>query len=536
MKKILVFIFLLTNSLVVAQTDHFPYRVEISPLEIADFPGLHSFVFGQHQGKWLLIGGRRDGLHPRQPIASFPATSNNTEIFVVDEESKTFWSASVNLLPVNLKEQLQSTNMNFFQDGLRLYIIGGYAFSASRAAHITFPYITSIDVPGLIDAIINEGNILPFFIQVEDERMAVTGGQLAKMDDFFYLIGGHRFDGRYNPMGGPSFTQTYTNQIRKFKIAPNIGPLAISDYQEITDPIHLRRRDYNLVPQVFPDGSEGYMISSGVFQIDADLPFLYPVDITKDGYIPRTEFNQYLSNYHGPKIAIHDREYNQTHSLFFGGMSQYYYENNELIQDDRVPFTKGISRVTRYENNGFVEYPLPIEMPELQGASAEFIPNLSLPMYSNKVVKINEIKNDEILLGHIVGGIFSQSRNPFSDNQISNTRADNTIYSVKLIKSPITSIPKIDGSNPFEIFIFPNPVHKNFIVSYQLDQVSTTRYYLINSNGGIILEGKFDNQTIGKNEFRLNLPENTPAQIMFLTLCFDEKYYVSKKVIIEDNL
>jgi hypothetical protein len=336
-------------------------------------------------------------------------------------------------------------------------------------------------------------------------------------------------------MGGPSFTQSYTNQIRKFKIAPNIGPLAISDYEAITDPIHLRRRDYNLVPQIFPDGSEGYMISSGVFQIDADLPFLYPVDITREGYIPRTEFNQYLSNYHGPKIAIHDSEYKQTHAIFFGGMSQYYYENNELIRDDKVPFTKGISRVTRYENNGFVEYPLPIEMPELQGASAEFIPNLNLPMYSNGVVKISEVKQEETLLGHIVGGIFSQSRNPFVENQISNTKADNTIFAVRLIKSPITAIPKIDGNNPFEITVFPNPIHKKFTVGYQLDHISTTRYFLINSKGSIILEGEFENQTLGKNEFTLRLPEKTSDQIYFLTVSFNEEYFVSKKLILDTN-
>jgi len=519
-----------------AQTDHFPYTIEISPIEIQGLPGFHSFAYAQHEGKWLIIGGRRDGLHARQPNASFPANSNNTEIFVIDVASKKFWSASVDPLPINLKEQLQTTNMNFYQDGVTLYFIGGYAFSASREKHITFPYITRVDVPGLMDAIINNKITNPYFIQVEDERMAVTGGQLAKLEDTFYLVGGHRFDGRYNPMGGPSFTQSYTNQIRKFKIAPNIGPLAISNYEEITDPIHLRRRDYNLVPQVFPDGSEGYMISSGVFQINADLPFLYPVDITKDGYIPRTEFNQYLSNYHGPKIALHDSETKQTHSLFFGGMSQYYYENNELIQDNRVPFTKTISRVTRNDNNTFSEYQLPIEMPNLQGASAEFIPNLNLPLYSNKVVKISEIKNEEILLGHIVGGIFSQTRNPFSDNQISNTRAENTIYSVKLIKSPITSIPKIDGRNPYDFTIFPNPVVDSFTVKYFLDQVSPTRYYITNSEGRIILEGEFKNQVIGINEFRLKLQENTPSQILFISISFGEKFYVSKRIITTGKL
>jgi hypothetical protein len=156
MNKVLLFVFFLINSLVVAQTDHFPYTIEINPVEISGFPGLHSFAFAQHEGKWLIIGGRSDGLHARQPNASFPTKSNNTEIFVVDELSKTFWSTSVNSLAINLKEQLQSTNMNFHQDGTTLYIIGGYAFSASKGNHITFPFLTAIDDPGLIDAFINE--------------------------------------------------------------------------------------------------------------------------------------------------------------------------------------------------------------------------------------------------------------------------------------------------------------------------------------------------------------------------------------------
>lgn len=45
-----------------AQEDHIPYRVQIVPKSIQGFPGLHSFAFGVHDGKWLLIGGRLDGI------------------------------------------------------------------------------------------------------------------------------------------------------------------------------------------------------------------------------------------------------------------------------------------------------------------------------------------------------------------------------------------------------------------------------------------------------------------------------------------
>lgn len=186
-------------------------------------------------------------------------------------------------------------------------------------------------------------------------------------------------------MGNPTFRQTYTNQIRKFSIDNSDNQLSYSNYNAITDPIHLRRRDYNLLPQIFPDGEEGFTISSGVFQINADLPYLYPVDIKENSYNPVTTFNQYLSNYHSPVATFYDSLQNNMHAIFFGGISQYYYQNGTLIQDNQVPFVKTISRLTRDSKGILSEYLLPIEMPALKGSSADFIPNLELSQYRNKI-------------------------------------------------------------------------------------------------------------------------------------------------------
>lgn len=49
----------------------FDYDIHLEPLSIPDMPGIHSFVIGQHDGKWLILGGRKDGLHPRQPFDDF---------------------------------------------------------------------------------------------------------------------------------------------------------------------------------------------------------------------------------------------------------------------------------------------------------------------------------------------------------------------------------------------------------------------------------------------------------------------------------
>jgi hypothetical protein len=133
------------------------------------------------------------------------------------------------------------------------------------------------------------------------------------------LVGGHRFDGRYNTFGKPTYVQTYTNQIQKFSLDNSGIQLSYSNYTIITDPVHLIRRDYNLLPQVFSDGTEGFTISSGVFQENVDLPFLYPVNITENDYTPITSFNQYLSNYHSARSCLYDSINKQMHAVFFVG-------------------------------------------------------------------------------------------------------------------------------------------------------------------------------------------------------------------------
>jgi hypothetical protein len=433
LKKILSIIVLIT--LFNSANSQIPlnYKLILSPIQIEGLPGLHSYAVAQHTGKWLIIGGRTDGLHARQPFNSFKSTENNTTIYVVDVASKKTWSASVSNLEEPIREQLQSTNMNFYQDGDMLYTIGGYAYAQSKGEHITFPYLTAIHVPSVINAIINQKTFSQFIQQIKDENFAVTGGQLGKIGDTFYLVGGHRFDGRYNPMGHPTFRQTYTNQIRKFKIT-NSKTLRISNYNAITDNEHLHRRDFNLLAQIFPDGTQGYTISSGVFQHDADLPFLYPVDITANGYTPIKNFNQYLSNYHSAKVGLYDKAANQMHTIFFGGISQHRYEDKKLITDNLVPFTKTISLLTRYANGTLKEFELPVEMPGLKGAGAEFIVNHALPRYASEIVKLNDTKQSTILLGYIYGGIESPSLNPFSRNQTNLTKADYTVYEVKLTR------------------------------------------------------------------------------------------------------
>jgi hypothetical protein len=244
-----------------------------------------------------LIGGRTDGLHRRQPFAAFLAADNNTTAYVVNPATAEVWSASLSSLPTAVFEQLQCTNMEFEMRGNTLYIIGGYGFSPTANDHITHSKLTAIDMPGAIAAIKTGGALTPHFRQIDDVRMAVTGGYLGLLNDEFYLVGGQRFIGRYNPQGpdfGPGFIQEYTNAIRRFRISDDGASMSITDFAETVDTVNLHRRDYNLVPQIFPGGSQGFTAFTGVFQYVADIPWLNTVDIGPEGYTVVPGFEQLL--------------------------------------------------------------------------------------------------------------------------------------------------------------------------------------------------------------------------------------------------
>lgn len=512
---------------------NFDYELELIPLSVPNLPGFHSFSFAQDNGKWLVIGGRLDGIHARQPFNAFPQAQNNTAIYVIDINTQQYWSAPLTSLSTSIQEQLQSTNMNFYQDKDSLYLIGGYAYSPTAGDHITFPYLTSVNIPSLINAVMNGTTINNSFKQITDPIFAVTGGQLGKIDATFYLVGGHRFDGRYNPMGHATYTQIYTDKIQKFNINNSGSQLSFSNYVAITDPIHLHRRDYNLLPQIFPDGTEGYTISSGVFQNAVDLPFLYPVNITANGYDPITNFNQYLSNYHGAKACLYDSIGNNMHNLFFGGMSQYYYSNGTLMQDNLVPFVKTISRLTRMADSSLHEFQLPQEMPSLKGTSAEFIPNNNLPHYPSEIIKISSITQDSFIIGHILGGIQSPSRHPFSTNQSSTTNADNSIYAVRLVKTIPSNVQKIEGEHHFEVTVSPNPAEDYLQLSFELQKASNVRYYLTSPNGRVLVEKDLEIKAVGKHEISINLDKDLSRGTLFLTVIFDHKYYVNKTITVQ---
>lgn len=417
------------------------YTIQIEPFSINEAPGIQSYSIGKStDGKWLIVGGRIDGLHKMRPFEAFLKKENNTLAFVIDPKTKTTWKADLSILPTSIFEQLQSTNQEHQQRENTLYIIGGYGYSESKNNHITYPNLTAIFIDDLVNAIIEKSDIQPYFRQITNPNLAVTGGQLGLLKDTFYLCGGQYFKGRYNPMGpnhGPGFTQEYTNEIRTFKIKDDGTNLSIENYTSTEDGQNLHRRDYNMVPQIFPDGEKGFTMFSGVFQYDANIPWLNTVDIKEDSHKVNKDFNQLLSQYHSAKVPIYDADAKEMSTVFFGGLSQFQFdEAGELIEDIEVPFVKTISMVTRNADGSMLEKDLGIKMPAFLGSGAEFIPASNEAIYlENDIIDLNAITHEKICIGYIYGGIESTAENIFFRNTGTQSTASNQLFKVYLTKN-----------------------------------------------------------------------------------------------------
>lgn len=454
MKSSIIFLLWLSLGALWGQQDHFPWRVFVRDAEVAN-PGFHSYAWASHDSLVLVVGGRRDGLHARQPFNAFPQNFNNDSLFVGHLASGTWKSLPLSQMPVSIAEQLALTNPVFTQIGDTLYFGGGYGYVASAQDHITYPALCLIDVPGMVQAVWQQGNASSFVQQIQDQRMAITGGYMGEINGKLFVAGGHRFDGRYNPMGNPTYSQTYTEALLWFHVDRN--NMQLSQVQSLSDPGHLHRRDFSLLDEMTRTGKPGYVISSGVFQVNQDLPWLYPVRIREDGIVPEPSFSQQLANYHGAHLSLFDSIHDQLHHLFLGSMSRYYYQNGQLIDDPLVPFVPTISRVSRYADSSLAEFVMPDILPGYFGASAEFVPRSFAPQYPNGVFRLHEMQADSFLLGYLLGGLESSSPNPFSANQTQLTKASLRVFEVWIKQDQSMASEAFEAPLPFEAKLLPNP-------------------------------------------------------------------------------
>lgn len=516
-----------------AESQTVPFDIHLEPMSINGLGGLQAYAFGQSDGKWLIVGGRLDGLHRRQPFAAFDVAGNNNQLIVVDPVAAQTWTAPLTSLSVSLQEQLSSTNMQFHQDGNYLYITGGYGYHTASASRKTFDNLTAVDVPSVVNAIIAGNAITPFFRQISHPDFAVTGGHLKKINSTYYLVGGNKFDGNYNPMGNPTYTQVYTNAIRKFTIQDNGISLSVTHLPELKDSLNLHRRDYNAVAQILPNGTQGITAFSGVFQHTVDLPFLNAVNIDSVSHQVASSFQQYYNHYHCAVLPMYSATNNEMHNVFFGGIAQYYDSAGVLVQDNNVPFVKTIARVTRSASGAMAEYKLPVEMPSLLGAGSEFIPIQSIPHYSNEVMKLDLFTADTTHVGYIFGGISSTAPNVFMGNSATQSSASNQLFKVYVIKKLTTSVHHLNehSNSKLSMTIYPNPTHGDFELRVNLTEAVPVRIVFYTADGKQVEEFTVKDTQKGENIFKPKLNSRITEGTYIISLLTPHEQ-LSRKIIV----
>ena len=309
----IISIFILSILALHSAAQEFPYTVVLNPVYSSQDIALQSYAYGTWENRVLLIGGRKDGLHERQPFASFDVAGMPSNISILDLNNYTSTPVEFDIIDVQLAEQFSSTNIEFYQTDSILWLVGGYGYSNTSQDHITYPMLTAINLKTFFEAQDNGTFAFESFDFITDERFAVTGGSLKKLNDVFYLASGHRFDGRYNPMNNPTFTQTYTEKVSRFIPTLTANGIQVEWLPKFSDPALLHRRDLNVLEGIDANGDMNFTLFSGVFQQVADLPFMNCVEVNSNGIAEVPEFQHLLNQYHSGHISLYDAQSQKQH-------------------------------------------------------------------------------------------------------------------------------------------------------------------------------------------------------------------------------
>ena len=428
---------------VVATAKNLPYSLRIEAITLPSVPSIQSAVSAQAGGKWLIFGGRTNGLHGFDPsgVDSFPPLAQNNDIFVIDPATGQTWAEpwAATGLSATTWASLASSNQESYQQGDRLYAVGGYSSTTDAAGNVnfrTYDTLSSISVAGLMAAVMTQGSAVGSVKQVQDPRFEVTGGDISTIGDRTYLVFGQDFQGGYNGSTGTSNgSQVYTDEIRSFRIIDDGPTLAIADYQAQRDPVNFRRRDGNIVPAVFPDGKQGLVYYGGVFTVPAGGGYRNPVVIGADGVGRVDGYQQFFSQYTSGNATLYDAQSKSLATVLLGGIGLYDYDfaTGTLNQDSELPFVDDVTSLVRGRDGSSREYIMPSQFPGLYGAAATYLASTDLPTYSNGVINLRAIKG-EMTLGYVYGGIVSTVGD--TTDPADQTTASSRVFKVTIVPRP----------------------------------------------------------------------------------------------------
>lgn len=471
--------------------DSLPYRVSIEQADFFLPAGLQSFAYAVYNGEWLFIAGRTNGLHNVNSTSakpnSFPVKAQNTVVYVVNPHKKKHYSRSLHDPSSELTQEqidlLSVTNSLFIQteDKKTLYLVGGYGIDKATKTMGTKPALSAIDVPKIIEWVKQRRGTKTAAECVRfafDPILQLTGGEMLRGDkpQTYLLAFGQNFTGHYLDTSNGDYSQ----QIRRIKILDDGQNLSVISHKQPEPLPEYRRRDLNVIPVIKKKGQSykpGYVALSGVFtpgNLDNPGAWTVPIEIELDGSSrmldpadPKT-LAQAMNNYNCATLGLYSKKNDNMYTLLFGGISASIISNGNCKKNCmalipkkgdvftvccNLPFTNDVTTIKINKKGIYRQYlmnekyptipvpnpgalfcdedPFPPDAPRIYyfGANAAFIPDESLPTFSNDVVKLDKLGDHRTFVGYIVGGIASTI---LDTNCITDTIASPYIFKVFL--------------------------------------------------------------------------------------------------------
>jgi hypothetical protein len=423
----------------VAPPTQLPFTVEACEDVSSHFPGaphVQSFAFGQWQGRWVFIGGRIAGYHSvGGGAAEFLEKDANQDVWVVDtnvKPAKTY-HAPLAQLPASLtpiRDQWSSAAVLYVQDGSKLYIAGGYGRDHT-GKWVTFPLISQVDLPKLIDGVMRGQLPASSIMFASSPLVQSAGGELIKLDGDFYLVMGHVFTGTYTAFEGQgeksreSVSQVYLNEIRRLKIECEAKTgLSVRLTETFKDEAEFHRRDLNATESLTPQGL-GLAIYGGVFTPETQVSYSKPIYLIP-GKPPMVDasFEQKMNAYNCPRLLLYSKTSQTMYTTLFGGISRHtwnaaagtFVENPKVgdksasIYLDGMQWSDQISTISRLITPGeekTSETVQPSSLPAFLGADGVFIPlpDVARARRGTSILDLDALPRGKTLVGYIYGGI-----------------------------------------------------------------------------------------------------------------------------------
>ncbi len=182
-----------------------------------------------HSGHFkVVVGGRFMDAQAPDSVGVY-----NCDMLIVDEQARKTYALPLSYFPPFVADQFSGYQYSYTIDNDTAYIMGGYGYDLASGYEITFPFLTVFPIKTLIDSVVQNKDYLSLFTLTDDDRLAVRGGTLVHIGQYFLVYGG-----RETTLLRDEFTDCVTlsewnfeGQLRKFKLKNTNGYPELDEFQ-----------------------------------------------------------------------------------------------------------------------------------------------------------------------------------------------------------------------------------------------------------------------------------------------------------------